>query len=213
MEIYTIGHSNYSLDRLIHMLKHFNINCVVDARKTPYSKYNVQFDKERLMESLKKAGFIYIYMGNELAAKRNDKSTYNEEGYSDFEKVIKEECYINAVNRLKDGCNKGFKIAVLGAVQDPIRCQRGILIGRTLRRDGVEVKHILDDYSIQSQEQLEEELLDKYFEDRSQITIDSLLGEGMSEKDMIEEGYRLANREIGYRVENIKKDKNSHHLN
>ncbi|MGL4569818.1 MAG: DUF488 family protein [Clostridium sp.] len=213
MEIYTIGHSNYSLDRLMNMLKHFNINCVVDARKTPYSKYNVQFDKERLMESLKKAGFIYIYMGNELAAKRNDKSTYNEEGYSDFEKVIKEECYINAINRLKDGGNKGFKIAVLGAVQDPIRCQRGILIGRTLQMEGVEVKHILDDYSIQSQEQLEEELLDKYFEDRGQITIESLLGEGMSEKDMIEEGYRLANREIGHRVENIKNDKNSHHLN
>ena len=47
-------------------------------------------------------------------------------------------------------------------------------------------------------------ILDKYFPNRAQITIDSLLGEGMDEDEMIKSAYRKANREIGYRIENIK---------
>ena len=48
MDIFTIGHSNYSIDRLIDMLRYFNIDCVVDIRGIPYSKYNVQFDKDTI---------------------------------------------------------------------------------------------------------------------------------------------------------------------
>jgi uncharacterized protein (DUF488 family) len=45
MDIYTIGHSNYSIEKLIDMLKTYNIDTVVDIRGTPYSKYNVQYNK------------------------------------------------------------------------------------------------------------------------------------------------------------------------
>lgn len=81
MEIYTIGHSNYTMERLIDMLEYYNINCVVDIRGTPYSKYNIQFDKEAIRYTLTNAGFVYIYMGKELAAKRIRKNSYNNEGY------------------------------------------------------------------------------------------------------------------------------------
>ncbi|GAA0070558.1 DUF488 domain-containing protein [Clostridium sardiniense] len=203
MDVFTIGHSNYSIDRLIEMLRHFNINCVVDIRGTPYSKYNVQFDKETIRYSLTKAGFIYIYMAKELAAKRLNKISYNNEGYADFEKVIHEDDFKKGIERLKDGCRKGYKIAILGAMQDPIRCHRSILVGRALREYGFNVEHILDDYSIASQEDIEQNLLDKYFKNREQITIDSLLGNGLTDEDMIKEGYRMANKEIGYRIENL----------
>lgn len=204
MDIYTIGHSNYSVEKLIDMLRYFNINCVVDIRGTPYSKYNIQFDKETIKYTLTHSGFIYIYMAKELAAKRINKQSYNEEKYSDFEKVIHEDDFINGIKRLKIGCEKGYRIALLGAMQDPIRCHRSILVGRALRDNGFNVKHILDDYSLASQEDIEINLLDKYFSNRGQVTIDALLGNELSEKEMIEEGYRLANREIGYRIENLK---------
>ena len=203
MEIYTVGHSNYTVERLIDMLKHYNINCVVDIRGTPYSKYNIQFDKETIRYTLSKAGFIYIYMAKELAAKRINKQSYNEEGYSDFEKVIKENEFIEGIERLKNGCNKGYKIALLGAMQEPIRCHRSILVGRALRENGFNVKHILDDYSIASQEDIEQMLLDKYFSNRNQMTIDDLIGNSLTRKEMIQEGYRLANKEIGYRIEHL----------
>ena len=204
MEIYTIGHSNFSIERLIDMLRHYNINCVVDIRGTPYSKYNVQFDKETIRYTLSKAGFIYIYMAKELAAKRINKESYNEEGYSDFEKVIKEKEFLEGIERLKNGCNKGYNIVLLGAMQEPIRCHRSILVGKALRKCGFNVKHILDDYSTASQDDIEQMLLDKYFSNRNQMTIDDLIGNSLSREEMIEEGYRMANKEIGYRIEHLK---------
>ena len=205
MEIYTIGHSNYTVERLIDMLRHYNINCVVDIRGTPYSKYNIQFDKDTIKYTLTKAGFVYIYMGEELAAKRVRKVSYNSEGYSDFKEVINEEEFIRGIERLKTGYSKGYKIALLGAMQDPIRCHRSILVGRALRDNGFKVHHILDDYSLASQEDIETNLLDKYFPDRNQITIDSLLGLAKNEEELIIEAYRAANVEIGRRVENLPK--------
>ena len=203
MEIFTIGHSNYKVEKLIDMLRYYNINCVVDIRGTPYSKYNVQYNKETIIDTFIKEGFVYIYMAKEFAAKRENKESYNEEGYSDFEKVIYEEEFKNGIERLKNGCKKGYRIALLGAMQDPIRCHRSILVGRELVQHGFNVKHILDDYSIAYQDDIEKKLLDKYFEDRNQITIDYMLGTDKNEKEMIEESYRLANKEIGYRIEHL----------
>ena len=204
MEIYTIGHSNYTMERLIDMLEYYNINCVVDIRGTPYSKYNIQFDKETIRHTLTNAGFVYIYMGKELAAKRIRKNSYNNEGYSNFEEVIKEEEFKRGVERLKNGCEKGYKIILLGAMQDPIRCHRSILVGRELVKNDFDVKHILDDYSIVTQDDIEEMLLNKYFSNRNQITIEDLTGNSLNNEEMINEGYKLANREIGYRIENLK---------
>lgn len=204
MEIYTIGHSNYTMERLIDMLEYYNINCVVDIRGTPYSKYNIQFDKETIRYTLTNAGFVYIYMGKELAAKCIRKNSYNNEGYSNFEEVIKEEEFKRGVERLKNGCEKGYKIILLGAMQDPIRCHRSILVGRELVKNDFDVKHILDDYSIVTQDDIEEMLLNKYFSNRNQITIEDLTGNSLNNEEMINEGYKLANREIGYRIENLK---------
>lgn len=204
MEIYTIGHSNYTMERLIDMLEYYNINCVVDIRGTPYSKYNIQFDKEAIRYTLTNTGFVYIYMGKELAAKRIRKNSYNNEGYSNFEEVIKEEEFKRGVERLKNGCEKGYKIILLGAMQDPIRCHRSILVGRELVKNDFDVKHILDDYSIVTQDDIEEMLLNKYFSNRNQITIEDLTGNSLNNEEMINEGYKLANREIGYRIENLK---------
>lgn len=203
MEIFTIGHSNYSVEKLIDMFKYYNIDCVVDIRGTPYSKYNIQFNKDTIKNTLIKAGFIYIYMAKEFAAKRENKVSYNSEGYSDFEKVITEDDFLTGIKRLKDGCNKGYKIVLLGAMQDPIRCHRSVLVGRELMNHGFEIKHILDDYSLALQNDIEESLLDKYFSERNQLSIDNLLGNAKSKEDMIKESYKIANKEIGYRIEHL----------
>ncbi len=203
MEIYTIGHSNYSVERLIDMLKTYNITCVIDIRGTPYSKYNIQYNKETIAKTLTEAGFTYIYMAKEFAAKRVNKISYKSEGYSDFEKVVQEEDFLTGIERVKKGLAMGYNIALLGAMQDPIRCHRSILVGRALRDDKFIIKHILDDYSIASQEDIEENILDKYFSERHQLTIDGLLGTGMTKEDMIKEAYRMANKEIGYRIEHL----------
>lgn len=204
MEIFAIGHSNYPYGKFIEMIKKYNINCIVDIRETPYSKYNVQYNKEYFRETLKKDGYTYIYMGEEFGAKRGSKESYNNEGYADFDKVVKEDIFLSGVKRIKNGIDKGYRIVLLGAMQEPIRCHRSIMVGRFLKKEGLDVKYILHEGTLATQDDIEEDLLNKYFEDRNQISIDSLIGKGQSKKDMIEQGYKLANKDIGYRTENIK---------
>lgn len=209
IEIYTLGHSNYPFDKFIEILKKYDINCVVDIRSTPYSKYNTQYNKEFLHETLKNLGYTYIYMADEFGAKRKTKVSYNDEGYADFDKVILEDEFKRGIERLKVGCSKNYKIVLLGAMQEPIRCHRAILLGKELIKEGFDVKHIMHEGDLKVQSELEEQLLEKYFEDRNQLTIDSLLGNAISREDMIKEGYKLANKEIGYRIEKLKDNKST----
>ena len=209
IEIYTLGHSNYPFDKFIEILKKYDINCVVDIRSTPYSKYNTQYNKEFLHETLKNLGYTYIYMADEFGAKRKTKVSYNDEGYADFDKVILEDEFKRGIERLKVGCSKNYKIVLLGAMQEPIRCHRAILLGKELIKAGFDVKHIMHEGDLKVQSELEEQLLEKYFEDINQLTIDSLLGNAISREDMIKEGYKLANKEIGYRIEKLKDNKST----
>ena len=207
MKIYTIGHSNYSVEKLLDMLKIYEIDCVIDIRGTPYSKYNVQFNKETIRKTLTDRGYLYIYMGKEFAVQRMNKSSYTKEGYADFEKSMRDEHFLEGIKRLKNGLNKGYKIALMGAMQDPINCHRAILVGRALREKGFNVKHILHEGTLASQEELEERILEKYFSTRNQLTIDALLGQEPTKEELIIESYRKSNREIGYRVEKLKDKK------
>lgn len=203
INIYTIGHSNYSMERFVEMLRKYKIDVVVDIRGTPYSKYNTQYNKEALYNSLKELDFKYIYMGREFAAQRDNKLIYTWEGYSDFEKVINEPSFINGIERLKKGLAKGYRIVLLGAKQDPVNCHRFALVGRELYKRGFDVKHIGDDLSTSSQLELEERMLDRYYPKEEQITMEFLLNGEKSRDEKIKESYRKVNREIGFRVENL----------
>lgn len=203
MEIYALGHSNYPFEKLIEILKKYKIDCVVDIRAIPYSKYNTQYNKEYFQSNLKKLGYTYIYMADEFGAKRKSRESYNSDGYADFEKVIFEDDFKKGIERLKIGCKKGYKIVLLAAMQDPIRCPRAILVGRQLVKEGFDVKYIMHEGYLKNQSDLEELLLEKYFDQRNQLTIDNLLGSALTKDEMINEGYKLANKEIGYRIEKL----------
>lgn len=203
MEIYTLGHSNYPFDKFIEILKKYNIDCIVDIRAIPYSKYNTQYNKEFFQTNLKRLGYTYIYMADEFGAKRKIRVSYNNEGYADFAKVILEDDFKKGIERLKIGCDKGYKIVLLGAMQEPIRCPRAILVGKELVKEGFDVKHIMHECNLNTQKDLEVLLLEKYFHQRNQLTIDTLFGNYMNNKNMIEESYKLANKEIGYRIEKL----------
>lgn len=203
MIIYALGHSNYSFEKFITIIKEYNLNCVVDIRSIPYSKYNVQYNKEDFSKRLKELGYTYIYMADQFGVKRDDKSSYNSEGYADFDKVRLEKSFRRGIERLKDGCKKGYRIVLLGAVQEPIRCPRAILVGRELEKEGFDVRYIVHEGGTISQRDIENQMLDKYFKDRSQITIENLLGIDNDREELIDKCYKLANRDIGFRVEKL----------
>lgn len=200
MKVYTIGHTNHTLDDFLKLLKKNNINCIVDVRSTPYSKYTSQFNKKEIKTFLSINRIAYIHMGDEFGARRSDKELYTKEGYLDFDKTRRDAEFLKGVDRIKSGCKKGYNIALMCTEKDPIDCHRSIMVSKGLIDNNIEVEHIKDDGSIETQSQLEKRLLDKYFINREQVTFDIISGGNLSEDEMIDLAYKKRNVEIGYEI-------------
>ena len=62
--VFTIGHSNLSIDEFIANLRRNGITVVRDIRSWPQSKAFPQFCREALKDSLEKAGIRYVFNGD-----------------------------------------------------------------------------------------------------------------------------------------------------
>ena len=203
-KLFTIGHSNLTIDEFIELLKKYYINCVIDVRSTPYSKYAPQFNLNEIKNELNKNEIYYIFMGDELGARRKDISLYTKEGYVDFEKTSKSSLFLKGVERVIEGIKKGYNIALMCTEKDPLDCHRNILVARAFYELGYNIDNIIGDSTVESQEKIEQRLLDLYFPDRYQVTIFELLSCNKEEKDLVNEAYILRNKDIGYSKDNEK---------
>ena len=68
-ELFSIGSGNEDLKSFINRLKKWNINCLVDLRSQPYSKYVPHFNHDRLSNSLKREKIDYLYFGDKLGGR------------------------------------------------------------------------------------------------------------------------------------------------
>ena len=60
--LYTVGHSNSTLEKLLSLLKLADVNCIIDVRSTPASAYSPHFNKESLQRFLKANGILYGHL-------------------------------------------------------------------------------------------------------------------------------------------------------
>ena len=79
--LYTIGHSNQSQDEFLTKLQAYGVDCVVDVRSVPASKYFPQFNGDALKWFLRWKGVQYLHFGEEFGARRMD--CINDEGLVD----------------------------------------------------------------------------------------------------------------------------------
>lgn len=199
-KIYTIGHSNHSIDRFITLLSKYSINCLVDVRSNPYSKYHNQFNRKNLSASLEKSEIQYIFMGKEFGARRNEAELYSSEGHIDFEKTMKDELFLSGVERIKIGLSKGYIIAFMCAEKNPLDCHRSMLVTRYFFENGYHPVHILENGDSIDQAELLKILLDEYYPKRNQLSL--IPEENINdENELYRKAYDLKNREIGYVME------------
>lgn len=199
--LYTIGHSQHDFEYFSGLLKRNNINYVLDVRSTPYSKYAETYNREQLSELLLGKNITYSYMGKYFGARPENMELYNEEGYLDFEKVAQSDFFIKGMKNVILGLNRGNNIALMCTEKDPIDCHRAILVARTFALNQVKVTHILPDGRLQTQEELDERLLDMYFPDRAQLTIFNF-NNILDDEENLKLAYKERNREIGYHLQN-----------
>ena len=156
-ELYTIGHSNHPLEKFIELLLQHAITAVGDVRSHPYSRFNPQFNRETLQKELKKHHLSYVFLGQELGARSDDPGCYVE-GKVQYRRLAQTEPFQRGLDRLRKGM-ESYRIALMCAEKDPLTCHRAILIGRRLRAEPVEIKHILEDGRLEGQRELESRLL------------------------------------------------------
>lgn len=187
--LFTIGHSTRTLDEFVSLLKQNQINAVADVRSSPFSRHMPHFNRDALQESLKLYGIQYVFLGDELGARREEQECYVG-GVAKYELIEKTAAFAEGLERIRKGASK-FRIAMMCAEKDPLTCHRTILVARALR-DEYELRHIVTEDKVFSQDELEQELLARWNMSHPELF--------QEPGEVLEEAYRRQSDEIAYEV-------------
>ena len=156
MQLYTLGHSNHSLEKLISLLQANSVTVLIDVRSAPYSRYNPHFNRDSLEEAMHPSGIRYIFAGKHLGGRPGDPSCYKggaipAEGADylhevDYNEVMKRPWFIQGIQRLLEIAAEETA-AIMCSEEDPSHCHRHHLIARYLldNHPEIEVRHIRGD--------------------------------------------------------------------
>ena len=197
--LYTIGYTGFTVEEFITTLKHYGINVVIDVRSSPYSERYADYNKDNIEKVLKEHGIYYRNYVSEFGARQDDARFYADDGILDFELFAQSERFKSGVCKIQNSLEKGYRIVLMCAEKNPVQCHRTILVARAFSDRGYSVLHLLPEQKAITQEQIELELLNKYFPNRGQISLFSSCN--MSDEECLIEAYKIQNKKIGYKVE------------
>lgn len=148
MRVYTIGHSNRTIESFLRLLKSHEIEVLADVRRFPGSRTHPHFGQDALSRSLEDAGIAYRFLGESLGGRRPQSLTKDESPNlgltnssfrnfadymltADFRRGVRELLSIARRRKTCIMCSEGWWV----------RCHRR-LIADYLTVHGVEVRHI-----------------------------------------------------------------------
>jgi uncharacterized protein (DUF488 family) len=187
-EFFTIGHSTHSWEKFLELLRQHRIEAVADVRSSPYSQYNPQFNRGPLQLALRQQGISYVFLGEELGARRSEPECYVN-GKVDYSLIARTPAFIRGLDRLTQGAAK-MRIAIMCAEKDPLDCHRCILVSPWLKERGINVQHIHDDGTLESQEEAERRLAQKFDLAERELF--------HSDAEVLTEAYRRQGEKIAY---------------
>jgi len=155
--VFTIGHSTLPYEQFLALLKGAGVTAVADVRSAPYSRHQPHFNRDALSAELKADGIAYVFMGEELGGRPKGAGFYCD-GVADYERMAQAPMFKAALARLVNGAGR-HRIALMCSEQDPLDCHRCLLVGRSLNKEGVSVRHVLPTGDLKDQSEIEAELL------------------------------------------------------
>ncbi len=147
-EVFTLGHSNHSLDDFLKLLQENKIEVLVDARSQPYSRYLPHFSRESLQQEVEGLSIRYLFMGDSLGGRPKQADCYDTQGNVLYNRIREQEFFKEGIRRLLNGIDR-FRVCVLCSEENPRHCHRSLLVGKALVDLGVEVQHIRGNGSIE----------------------------------------------------------------
>jgi uncharacterized protein (DUF488 family) len=152
--LYSVGHSNVTLEDLLSLLQRHDIEVVADVRTSPRSRYVPHFDSESLQEALSHRAIRYVPLGQQLGGRPDGDEFYDEQDRVLYGRLARSELFQAGIDRVIKG-SKNYRIALLCSEEDPSKCHRHLLIGRVLRDRGITVLHIRSDGRLQTEDNLD----------------------------------------------------------
>jgi uncharacterized protein (DUF488 family) len=143
--IWTIGHSTRPIGGFTNLLRAHEIALLVDVRTIPRSRYNPQFNRDTLAQSLREAGLLYRHLPKLGGLRKPERDSINNgwrnasfRGYADY---MQTEEFLNA---LEDLMAEGRlqPIAIMCAEAVPWHCHRSLIADALVSR-GWNVRHIM----------------------------------------------------------------------
>jgi uncharacterized protein (DUF488 family) len=186
--IFTVGHSDNSIDWFIELLRMHGITALADVRSHPFSQFTPQFNRDELKVSLRAARVCYVSLGRELGARRNEATCYVD-GKARYELIAKTPLFRAGLDRVRQG-TEVHRIALMCAEKDPITCHRAILVSRHLRGMGIPISHILQSGDLETNEAMEHRLVAATGHSEADLFSD--------EATMIEYAYEVQGDRIAY---------------
>ncbi len=184
--LFTIGHSTHEFPRFLALLQQHGIEIVADVRSRPFSRLP-WFCRPSLERELKENGIRYVFLGQELGARREERESYIGDRV-DYDRISRTPLFQKGLERLKVGVAKG-RIALMCAEKDPLDCHRTILVCR-YAKEFSDVSHIHADGKLESHEKAETRLLTRYHEDAYDLF--------RSRIEQLNEAYKRRGEEIAY---------------
>ena len=192
-ELFTIGHSNHAIEHFIALLSTHGISAIADVRSSPYSQYSPQFNRELLERKLREAEIEYVFLGNELGARRDEESCYVD-CQAKYDLIAQLPRFQAGLDRLQQGMEE-YRVALTCSEAEPLACHRTILICRELRatQPNLRITHILGDGNVESHEEAEKRLIEEH---GLQL---ELFGELSSPAGLLARAYELQGERIAYK--------------
>ncbi len=166
--IWTLGHSNHPVEVVLDLLVRHRIEVLVDVRSSPYSRYASQFNREAFRPALKNHGIQYLYLGDLLGGRTEDRRFYDDEGRVLYGRLAESPGFRQGIERLLVGIQK-FRTAILCGEENPAECHRRLLVGRVLQQRGAQVVHIRGDGRAQTEVELAAE--EKFQKTKGQLAL------------------------------------------
>lgn len=200
-ELFSIGHSNQELSQFTALLRGAGVNAVADVRTSPYSRRMPWFNREALKQELVSIGIAYVYLGDLLGGRPNERDLYDTEGNADYERIRATAYFGRGLERLMRGLER-HTVAMMCSEDDPLHCHRGLMITPAVKATGLSPLHLRKDGSMETTEAMERRLLR---ETRTAAQLESpLFGPLLTDeerRDVLAEAYRLMGRRKAFRLE------------
>jgi uncharacterized protein (DUF488 family) len=167
------------------------VTAVGDVRSQP-TCWLPHFDGAPLAAVLRSAGIEYVFLGQQLGARRNEPECY-EDGRADYERIGRLPAFRKGLARVRTGLEKHC-ICLLCAEKEPLDCHRTILVCRHLRGSDMQIQHILADGTLEDHAMTERRLVKLTDVQRTLFEPD------LTAADLLDRAYQIRGREIAYRA-------------